>query len=74
MDSVKQDGGTWICQLSRDGANSWIVWNANHNTKFEVPKSWNVNLARRLSGDSANFPGGKIEVGETPMLLEQAAR
>jgi hypothetical protein len=74
MDSVKKDDGTWICQLSRDGASSWILWNPNHNTKFEVPKAWNASSVRRLSGDSADYPGGKIEVGPTPILVEKSTR
>ncbi|MBZ5679766.1 MAG: beta-galactosidase [Acidobacteriia bacterium] len=73
MDSVKKDDATWICQLSRDGMNSWILWNPDHNTRFDVPRAWGVGTVRRLSGDSASFSGGKIEVGTTPILVEKSA-
>lgn len=73
MDSVKQDGGTWICQLSRDRANSWILWNPDHDTKFDLPKSSDVNMIRKLSGDRAIFTGNKVVVGPTPILLEKSA-
>jgi Glycosyl hydrolases family 39 len=70
MSSFKEDDGAWVCQLDRDGSSSWILW-SNHNSKFDVPKSWGATSARRLSGDTSSFPGGKIEVGTVPILLEK---
>jgi hypothetical protein len=71
MVSARQDGDVWICQLDRDGSNSYVLWNAGRNKNFEVPKSWGVTSARRLSGDASAFSGGKIEVGSVPILLEK---
>ena len=71
MDSVRQDGGTWVCQLSRDGATSWIVWNADHNANFDRPKD--IDTVRKLSGDRTAITGSRIEIGATPVLLEKAA-
>jgi len=71
MDSVRQDGGTWVCQLSRDGANSWIVWNPDRNVDFDRPKD--VDTIRKLSGDRTGITGNRIEIGATPVLLEKAA-
>ncbi len=71
MDSVRQDGGTWVCQLSRDGANSWIVWNPDRNVDFDRPKD--VDTIRHLSGDRSGITGNRIEIGATPVLLEKSA-
>jgi len=71
MDSVRQDGGTWVCQLSRDGANSWIVWNPDRNVDFDRPND--VDTIRKLSGDRTGITGNKIEIGATPVLLEKSA-
>jgi hypothetical protein len=71
VDSVKQDGGTWVCQLSRDGATSWIVWNPDHNANFDRPKD--ADTIRKLSGDRTGITGSRIEIGATPVLLEKAA-
>jgi len=74
MQSVKQDGDTWICQLNRKNADSWILWNSERTTKFEVPKSWDVNTLRTLSSSRTSFADGKVEIGPTPVLLERSTR
>jgi hypothetical protein len=74
MDSLQQKDGIWISQLSRDGANSWIVWTPDRNARFDVPKSFDVNEIRSLSGEIVKFPGGKIEIGPAPVLLEKSVR
>ena len=71
MDSIKQGDGTWLCQLSRDGVKSFILWNPDHGTTVDLPKSADVNTIRKLSGDRSNFTGTKVEVGPTPILLEK---
>jgi hypothetical protein len=70
MDSASHDGGTWACQVSRDRATSWIVWNPDRNTSFDRPKD--VDTIRKLSGDQSAITGNKIEIGPTPVLLERS--
>jgi hypothetical protein len=70
MESLRQDHGTWICQLSRGGAASFIVWNPDHKIDFERPRD--VDTIRRLSGESTAISGNKVEIGPTPVLLDRA--
>ncbi len=74
MTSCKEDHGNWVCQLNRDGRDFWIVWNSERNKGFDVPKSWNVDSVRRLSGESSRLQGSKVEIGGTPVLLEKSTR
>ena len=69
MNSIRQDRGTWICQLSRDGRNSWIVWNPDRKADFDRPKG--ADTIRTLSGDAAGISGNRIEVGSTPILVDK---
>jgi len=70
MDSVRQDRGTWICQLSRGSSNSWIVWNPDGKAEIERPKE--ACTIRKLSGESIGISGNRIEIGPTPVLVDRS--
>jgi GH35 family endo-1,4-beta-xylanase len=65
----KSDDNTWSCQLERDGAKQWIVWNAGGGKDFSVPSSWHVTSASSLLGQSQAIRGSKIRIDISPMLL-----
>lgn len=71
MDSIRQDRGTWICQLNRDGRNTWVVWNPDRKSEFNRPKG--DDTIRTLSGETSRISGNRIEVGPTPVLVEKSA-
>jgi hypothetical protein len=71
MDSIEQHDGTWLCQLSRGVVKSFILWNPDHSTTVDLPKSADVKTIRKLSGERSNFTGMKVDVGPTPILLEK---
>jgi hypothetical protein len=73
MESCEKDAsGTWVAKLTRDGHSGWILWNEDHNTKFDVPKAWGVNHIAKLSGEESPLSGGQIDVSELPVILEGA--
>lgn len=59
---------TWTCQLTRNGGNQWIVWNANGSTNFTIPANWHVRSVERLSGGESRS-GSTIPIGISPVLL-----
>jgi GH35 family endo-1,4-beta-xylanase len=65
----KSDDNTWSCQLERDGAKKWIVWNASGGRDFSVPSSWHVTSASGLLGQSQAIRGSKIRIDISPILL-----
>jgi hypothetical protein len=66
---------TWTCQLTRDrGYTAWIVWNPERNLTFNIPKTWNIQQVRNLTGtrrDVSNLD--HLEVDSSPVLLESQA-
>jgi hypothetical protein len=75
MDSCNKGGdGTYTCQLSRDGAREWIVWNATGNKNFSVPSSWHASTVTPLLGQAQLMSGSQIQIGPTPQLLSESSR
>jgi hypothetical protein len=74
MDSLREEHGSFICQLSRDGRKSWVVWNPEGRGKLDIPKSWGVTTVQKILGERNSFPGGGLEIDSSPMLLETADR
>jgi len=74
MDSLREDGGSFICQLSRDGRKSWIVWNPERRVSLDIPRSWGVIRMQKLSGDQSSFSGNRLEIDSSPTLLESSNR
>jgi hypothetical protein len=65
---------TWTCKLNRDGGyTGWIVWNPERQVTFEFPEDWEVRQARDLNGGNRNWRERKIEIGPSPLLLENTA-
>jgi hypothetical protein len=75
MDSCNKGAdGTYNCQLARDGAKEWIVWNANGMTNFSVPSSWHATTVTPLLGQPQPVRGPNIQIGPTPQLLNASSR
>jgi hypothetical protein len=72
MESVERRGGAWVCQLSRDGVASWIIWNPDRKTAFDLPGSFDADDVRKLSGVTAKFSGRRVDIGPEPILLEKS--
>jgi hypothetical protein len=60
---------TWICQLSRNGKNQWIVWNGQGSHKFDIPVAWKVKSLSPLVPEHKSVSGTVIDVGPIPVLL-----
>jgi hypothetical protein len=60
---------TWSCQLERNGAPQWIVWNASGTKTFKVPAAWHVSGVASLTGQSQPVSGSGIQITPSPELL-----
>ena len=72
MDSCERDdSGSLVCKVTRESSGSaWILWNEDHSSKFDVPKSWQIQNCAKLSGERSPCGAGSVDVGEIPILLE----
>jgi len=64
---------TWTCQLTRNGASEWILWNTDGTTSFSVPRSWNAGNVTPLLEQSRAIAGSSLQVGPLPELLTAAS-
>jgi Cellulase (glycosyl hydrolase family 5) len=70
----KGDDNTWNCQLERNGAKEWIVWNASGTKGFSVPSSWHATAITPLLGQPQPLSGSKVQIGPTPALVTAASQ
>jgi hypothetical protein len=71
MKSCKSDpDGTWVCELSRGNARSWIVWNPGGTTHFRIPYGWRIRSVADLSGADRKITGESAAIGISPLLLQ----
>jgi hypothetical protein len=74
MDSCNEDSDhTWACQLTRDGATEWIVWNTEGTRDFSVPSSWRATNVTPLLGELHAIAGTSLQINQVPELLTAAA-
>ena len=75
MESCEKDAaGNWTAKLTQEsGRTAWILWNEDHNTKFDVPKTWGAERLTKLSGEQSAWSGNQIELSELPVMLERVA-
>jgi hypothetical protein len=63
----KQDGSTWVCNLTKDGHPAEIVWNSGGE------KSYTPKVAAKAVHDidgGTNGVSGAVRIGPKPVLLE----
>lgn len=61
---------TWICALEKGNTKSWIVWNESDRSSFNVPASWDIDVAYPLSGAQQSISSGDdLSVGSKPVLF-----
>jgi hypothetical protein len=70
LDACDEDADhTWTCQLTRDGASQWIVWNVDGTREFAVAPSWRVTNVTPLLGEIRAVSGASLQVNQVPELL-----
>jgi glycosyl hydrolase family 39 (putative alpha-L-iduronidase) len=70
MDNCQQDANhTFVCQLNRDGALQWIVWNPDGPRAFNVPSAWNITSVTPLLDEPRAFTNPVSDIGPLPVLL-----
>jgi len=61
--------GTWSCTLSRAGGyQALVLWNSSKTVSYRVPEQYTE--VRDLSGTAHPLTGGKLQVGDSPVLVE----
>jgi hypothetical protein len=73
MEGCSGNSGTWSCELNRPERKFWIVWSAEGNRKFEVPKAWKVGSVKPLLHDSHPLTGSSVDISPTPILLKEGS-
>jgi hypothetical protein len=67
---VNSSDGFWVCDLSRNGSESHIVWNPGSDRTFTLPQNWNATRIIDLQAHESPFSGNSISVGAQPVLLQ----
>jgi hypothetical protein len=61
--------GTWSCTLNRAGGyQALVLWNSDKTVSYRVPEQYTE--VRNLSGNVQPLAGGKLQVGDSPVLVE----
>jgi hypothetical protein len=60
---------TWTCDLSKDGQESHIVWNADGDQTLQIPQGWNATTAKTLLGGESPIENGTVSIGAQPVLI-----
>jgi hypothetical protein len=61
--------GTWSCTLNRAGGyEALVLWNSDKTVSYRVPEQYTE--VRDLSGNVQPLAGGKLQVGDSPVLVE----
>jgi hypothetical protein len=64
---------TWTCELVRNRANQYIVWNPDGPKKFSPPSQWHARTITPLLGEPYAVKGNTIDIGPSPVLLDSTA-
>ncbi|AKG21129.1 hypothetical protein IJ00_07290 [Calothrix sp. 336/3] len=61
----------WICKLTNNVSDKWMVWNSKDNFSFKVPQDWEINSIVSLSGQKTQLPADRMmTVGQSPLFFE----
>jgi hypothetical protein len=62
-------GNTWTCPLSRAGGyQALVLWNSSKTLSYQAPVQYND--FRDLAGNVGSLSGGRVQVGDSPVLIE----
>ena len=66
--------GVWSCELIRDRAHQWIVWNPDGAKEFAVPAQWHAKTVTPLLEEPHSLTGNTLNVGQIPVLISSSGR
>ena len=62
-------GNTWTCSLSRAGGyQALVLWNSGKTLSYQAPVQYSD--FRDLTGNVHPLSGGRVQVGDSPVLIE----
>ena len=66
---------TWTCTLAVRNRTCWIVWNAQSDTVFRVPRPWGVTSSTVLNQRPTQVaPGQDLHLTQIPQILCSSSR
>jgi polysaccharide biosynthesis protein PslG len=66
---IHDPGNTWTCPLTRAGGyQALVIWNSSRTLSYKVPVQYSDS--RDLTGNVRSLSGGRVQVGESPVLIE----
>jgi hypothetical protein len=66
---IHDPGNTWSCPLTRAGGyQALVVWNSSKTLSYKAPAQYTD--FRDLAGNVGPLSGGRVPVGESPVLIE----
>jgi polysaccharide biosynthesis protein PslG len=66
---IHDPDNTWTCPLTRaNGYQALVLWNPRKTLSYKVPARYTG--FRDLSGNVGSLSGGRVPVGESPILIE----
>jgi len=66
---IHDPGNTWTCPLTRAGGyQALVLWNSSRTLTYKVPVQYSD--FRDLAGNVRSLSGGRVQVGESPVLIE----
>jgi hypothetical protein len=66
---VHDPGNTWTCPLTRPGGyQALVLWNSSTTLSYKAPEQYTD--VRDLAGKVSSLSGGRVPVGNSPILIE----
>ena len=66
---IHDPGNTWTCPLTRAGGyQALVIWNSSRTLSYKVPVQYSDS--RDLTGNVRSLSSGRVQVGESPVLIE----
>jgi Glycosyl hydrolase family 10 len=61
---------TWVIRLRRNGADAYLIWNADRSYRLTIPPSWRVRQVADLNGTVQSLTADAVVgIGPLPRLL-----
>jgi hypothetical protein len=67
---LASENGDWVCEMKRDGANQYIVWNTGGSRSFRLSRDWHASQYTQLNAVVNKISGDSIPIGIQPELIQ----
>jgi hypothetical protein len=67
---LTSENRNWICQIDKNGAAEYVVWNEAETRSFRLSKDWRVSRVTQLDGSTNPIQGDSVQIGIQPVLIQ----